>query len=314
MARKIVRTTLQAITFLILLLLTIFLLDTRYLPGRLLPTSIHNRLPQHHHHHPGYLITDITVVTCSKFLNSDPCTLKAPSIGGGTGSSVVVAGEGESDWIRINKDLYLGKSWVTQGYIFFRRIKEDEYEPTDVPGKGVRVVAEVRAGTKEKPADSPEGGIWESRSGGLWVRMIRKVTSEAVTAVDILFGPDAVDPRPGWELDSRAIDVGSEGARVTIRRGDPSERKIEKPKVRMRKDGTFRILQVSDLHLSTGLGKCRDPAPEETAKGCEADPRSLEFVERVLDEEQIGLVVLSGDMVNGETAEDAQTVCSPCEV
>ncbi|RPA74845.1 Metallo-dependent phosphatase [Ascobolus immersus RN42] len=307
MARKIVRTILQSLVFLCLLLLTIFLLDTRYLPGRLLPTSLHNRLPQHHHHHPGYLITDITVVTCGKLLGTTPCSLKAGSIGGGTGSKTAVSGEGESDWIRIEKDIYLKESWVTQGYVFFRRIKEEEYEPSDDPKKGVRVVVEVRAGGKNKPEDSPEGGVWESRPGGLWIRLARKVTSEAVTAVDLLFGPDAVDPRPGWTLDSRSLDFGELDPRITIRRGDPTEMKIVRPVVRMNKDGKLKILQVSDMHLSTGLGKCRDAEPEETRNGCEADPRTLEFVERMIDEEQASLVVLSGDMVNGETANDVQT-------
>jgi hypothetical protein len=309
MARKIVRTTLQALILLVFLLVTIFLLDTRFLPGRLLPASLHNRLPQHHHHHhhAGYLITDITVVTCGKILGATPCTLKAKSIGGGTSSTNVAPGEGESDWMRIEKDIYLQNSWLTQGYVFFRRIKEEEYEPSDNAKKGVRVVVEVRAGGK-RPEDAPEGGVWESRPGGLWVRLARKVTSEAVTAVDLLFGPDAVDPRPGWTLDSRGLDFGDQNPRITVRRGDPTEMKIERPVVRMRKDGKLRILQVSDMHLSTGLGKCRDAEPEETREGCEADTRTLEFVERMIDEEDVGFVVLSGDMVNGETANDAQTV------
>jgi predicted MPP superfamily phosphohydrolase len=33
---------------------------------------------------------------------------------------------------------------------------------------------------------------------------------------------------------------------------------------------------------------------------CEADPRTLEFVERLLDEEKPDMVVFSGDQVNGE--------------
>ena len=66
---------------------------------------------------------------------------------------------------------------------------------------------------------------------------------------------------------------------------------------------------MSDLHLSTGVGACREAIPDSYNGGrCEADPRTLDFVIRLLDEERPDLVVLSGDQVNGDTAPDAQTV------
>jgi predicted MPP superfamily phosphohydrolase len=90
---------------------------------------------------------------------------------------------------------------------------------------------------------------------------------------------------------------------------------------RIRKDGKFKIIQISDLHLSTGLGKCRDEEPRgmgmaagkkggdgRDSERCEADPRTLEFVGKVLDEEKVDFAVLSGDQVNGETAQDVQSV------
>jgi len=43
---------------------------------------------------------------------------------------------------------------------------------------------------------------------------------------------------------------------------------------------------------------------------CEADPRSIAFLEKMLDEEKPDLAVFTGDQVNGDTAPDAQTVCS----
>jgi hypothetical protein len=63
--------------------------------------------------------------------------------------------------------------------------------------------------------------------------------------------------------------------------------------------------------LSTGTGHCRDEEPVGHNGGkCEADPRTLEFVGRLLDEEKPDLVILSGDQINGETAPDAQSVRS----
>jgi predicted MPP superfamily phosphohydrolase len=69
-------------------------------------------------------------------------------------------------------------------------------------------------------------------------------------------------------------------------------------------------MQISDLHLSTGLGVCREPEPKgANGNHCDADPRTLDFVERVLDDEKPDLVVLSGDQVNGDTSPDVQSVC-----
>jgi predicted MPP superfamily phosphohydrolase len=106
------------------------------------------------------------------------------------------------------------------------------------------------------------------------------------------------------------LDSSGEGqeARLSIRRGKEISHTKSVP--RIGENGKFKIMQVSDLHLSTGTGICRDEVPP-SPKGerCEADPRTLEFVGRLLDEENPDLVVLSGDQVNGETAPDAQSVC-----
>jgi len=122
--------------------------------------------------------------------------------------------------------------------------------------------------------------------------------------VDVLFGDDAVEVRPGWQLKEGSISVG-EVPRLTVRRGPLVVAK--KPVVRMRKDHKLKIIQVSDLHLSTGVGKCRDVQPPSSEASCEADPRTLDFIRRILDDEKPDLAILSGDQVNGDTAPDAQT-------
>lgn len=130
--------------------------------------------------------------------------------------------------------------------------------------------------------------------------------------MDVLFGADAVDPRDGWEIVGTALllDTAGEGqeARLSVRRG--KEAAHVKPVPRIKENGKFKIMQVADLHLSTGTGACRDAEPAGLNGGhCEADPRTLEFVGKLLDQEKPDLVVLSGDQVNGETAPDAQSVC-----
>ncbi len=135
-------------------------------------------------------------------------------------------------------------------------------------------------------------------------------SKKAVTGIDVLFGDDAVEAREGWVitgtpllLDSGSIPI----PHITIHRGEQHE--ATKPKLTVNEHGRFKIMQLADLHLSTGLGRCRDAVPDTYNGGkCEADLRTLEFVTKILEEEKPDLVVLSGDQVNGDTAPDIQTV------
>ena len=192
-----------------------------------------------------------------------------------------------------------------------KRKREEELTDED------KVILDVRIGRLDPAMGEKGQGAekWESRPAGVWLkRSAKRHASDSktvITAADVLFGADAVEPRPGWEIKDNALQLDTSGevkeARLTIRRGTPH--KIEKPVPRIRKDGKFKIMQVSDLHLSTGLGVCRDPEPPgHNGDKCDADTRTLEFVGRVLDQEHPDLVVLSGDQVNGDTAPDAQSV------
>lgn len=264
-------------------------LDSRY---RVLPSSIHNYLPAHH---AGLVITDITVTKCGVLSVLSGCALDP------------------NGWHRIEKDLYLKSGWTSSAYVHVQRKKEEELLPED------KVIVDVRI-SRLDPVTSEKGQgdeRWESRPAGIWLKRSSKAqardSQKAVTAVDVLFGADAVEARQGWQVLDTALLLGSSGEthepRLTIRRGSPAT--IVKPVPRIGKEGKFKIMQVSDLHLSTGVGNCRDAEANEMKGGkCEADPKTLEFVGAVLDEEKPDLVVLSGDQVNGETAPDAQSVCT----
>lgn len=185
--------------------------------------------------------------------------------------------------------------------------------PTD------RVVLDMKIGRLNpqsmEGASKSDVELWEQRPGGIWLKRTAKRhasdSQTTVTSVDVLFGADAVDPRVGWEVRGTPLLLNSWTeqleARVTVRRGDPQKTKRAVP--RINDDGRFKIMQLADLHMSTGLGACREPVPAELVPGqsCEADPRTLDFVERLLDEEKPDLVILSGDQVNGETSKDAQS-------
>lgn len=223
-------------------------------------------------------------------------------------SSCKIEGDG---WQRIEKDLYLGSGWVSSAYVHIQRKREEELLPDD------RVILDVAVGLLDPSTRKKGEGDerWEFKTAGIWVKHSAKRHAsdekKAVTGVDVLFGPDAVDPREGWEIKGTSLLLGSSGeahqARLSIRRGTHGA--PTQPEPQINENGKFKILQVADLHLSTGVGHCRDPMPVGYNGGkCEADTRTLEFIGKMLDEEEPDLVVLSGDQLNGETAPDAQTV------
>lgn len=286
-----VRTITQLAALLVTILLFVFIVDTRY---RLLPQSIHTA---NFLHHPGLVITDVTLATCSRLNPFSSCDLDADV------------------WHRVEKELYLGSRWVDSAYLYVQRKKEEELGIND------KIVMDVRIGRLDPGVGEKgqQGERWEARPGGIWLlRSNRRSESDsegAVTGIDVLFGADAVEPRPGWAITQTPLllDAATDvhAIRLSIRHGRPrTERKDVPPRVR--KDGKYKILQVSDLHLSTGVGHCRDALDEnsnEIKGNCEADPRTLDFVERILDDEKPDMVVLSGDQVNGDTSPDVQSVC-----
>lgn len=265
----------------------IIFLDNQY---SVLPTAIHNHLPAHH---DGLIITDITVKTCSKLNPFTSCKLD-PSI-----------------WHRIDKDLYLDQGWTTSAYLHIKRLREEDLGSDD------HVILDLRVSRLDPSISQGTKGNekWESRPAGIWLHRSNKRhesdSSSVITAVDVLFGPDAVEARLGWHIRDTPLLLDSDSSEVhtqlephlTLRTG-PFQ-KLDRPIPRIRKDGRFKILQLADLHLSTGVGTCRDAEPPNLNGGqCEADPRTLNFVERILDDEQPDLVVLSGDQVNGDTSPD----------
>ncbi|KAK9455163.1 Metallo-dependent phosphatase-like protein [Dipodascopsis uninucleata] len=151
-------------------------------------------------------------------------------------------------------------------------------------------------------------GTWIQCKNNLWLKFGRP-TDFAVSDIDVLYGTDAVDPRFGWSLKgdrNNSLLVGSSvHPRLTIRLGGKQD--LPAVKLRAGSQGRFKIIQVADLHFSTGPGKCMDPYPIETAYNCVADARTLSFVNRLLDEEKPNFAVLSGDQVFGDGAPDAQT-------
>lgn len=277
-----------------------------------LPTSVQAKLPLYGN---SDVVLDLKVRTC-----------------------VTLSGclsEESGGWYRVPKDLYLQKSWVTSGFVYARRVSQDELEgspkvvldaalgnATHSGAVPAYVQQDVAAGaaksgmTSNKESMRPEevdekaaaGAGWERKEGGLlWVKYGKHVPGSTISAIDVLFGSDAADPRPGWRLlDGTLLADSSAEPRLTVRKGPRVE--VKRPTLKAGANGRFKILQLADMHFSTGPGKCVDTVPAaEGGTGCEADPRTLELVESVLDREKPDLVVFTGDQLLGESAPDPVT-------
>ena len=152
---------------------------------------------------------------------------------------------------------------------------------------------------------------WTYKSHGIWLKY-GKPSEKAVTAINVLFGDDAVDPRSGWTFlkEGPIMSVRALLNRppfLSFRRGRAIDHAHNAVGITTNEQGKLKVLQVADLHFSTGVGICRDPSPPESGVNCQADPRTLRFLNRVLDIEKPDMVVLTGDQVFGKDSPDAES-------
>lgn len=226
------------------------------------------------------VVTDLTVSFCSPTDPPSTCALDPLR------------------WHRIEKELYLHTA-QRSAWLHIAQSKEKEITADDL------VVTDIRVGELHPSGGSNDS--WESRAGGIWVQRSNHTgdSHQVVAGVDVLFGMDAVDPRPKWTLIRPPLQLNAQPevpvARLSVRHGKAKSRPDGPPAaLRVREDGKFKIVQISDTHMVTGVGVCKDaidahgqPLPES-----EADPLTVDFVKGILDAEKPDLVILTGDQLH----------------
>ncbi|KAF2271943.1 Metallo-dependent phosphatase [Westerdykella ornata] len=225
------------------------------------------------------VVTDLTIRTVSPTAPPSTCDLDPQK------------------WQRVEKELYLYTS-PQSAWLYVAIKNEDELEDKDL------LVIDIRVG--ESHPDPGSGHSWESRPGGIWLLRSKfsGTIDQAVTEVDVLFGTDAVDPRPQWALMRSALQLNAPSkvpvARLSVLRGRAKPRLDAKPILRVREDGKFKIVQISDTHMVTGVGVCKDAidAQGNHLPESEADPLTVEFIGKILDVEKPDLVILTGDQLH----------------
>ncbi|KAI0809937.1 Metallo-dependent phosphatase-like protein [Xylaria sp. FL0064] len=214
-------------------------------------------------------------------------------------------------WHRVEKDLNLHSAEQT-AWLYAATLAMEELTADDL------VVTQVRVG-EQRPVNEP-GPQWERRPAGIWIRRSKyRENHQAVTNIDVLFGTDAVDPRPHWTLMSQPLQLRTEVqleipvARLSIRRGQPkAEPDDPRPltPLRVRDDGKFKIVQISDTHMVTGGGVCKDAIDAEGnfLPPSVADPLTVDFMGKVLDTERPDLVILTRDQVHHDVLDSQSAI------
>ncbi|KAK1517763.1 phosphatase DCR2 [Colletotrichum costaricense] len=226
------------------------------------------------------VITDLSVTSCASPGVPVACPLE------------------KRTWNRLEKDLYL-HAGEQAAWIYL-----EERDRADV-ANGNRVITDIWVGATKPPGDGEDG--WEQRSCGIWILRSHYTGHylRLLTGIDVLFGTDAVDPRPGWTLLPAPLQLEDQpdvpAPRLSARFGPPIPRPDDpNAPLRVNKDGKFKIVQISDTHMVTGAGVCNDAidANGQPLPSIEADPNTIKFIGEILDVEKPDLVILSGDQVH----------------
>ena len=85
---------------------------------------------------------------------------------------------------------------------------------------------------------------------------------------------------------------------------------ISHSKTHSKEDSTFKIARISDTHMVTGVGTCKDAIDEDGRflPASVADPLTVKFLGEVLDLEKPDLVLLTGDQIHHDIPDSQSTI------
>ncbi|KAG9037463.1 hypothetical protein FRB95_005402 [Tulasnella sp. JGI-2019a] len=221
-------------------------------------------------------------------------------------------------WVKVGPDLNQ-KTGLWYLNIYYRRTRR-----LDVPLiTSIMVLAEDAMPPQPhsswvKASGSLVDGVYPSqRPRYLWYKIQKPLAGipqgveveSLVTEIDVVYG-DAGGTL--WGFQKTNDPVSPEGKKdpvwIVFRKG-------MKPKPRTNPlhfshNGTFKILQVADLHYSVSQGSCRDLDKSSlpsflsslvSGSDCPGDTLTQSLIARMLELEKPDLVVFTGDQLNGQT-------------
>lgn len=127
---------------------------------------------------------------------------------------------------------------------------------------------------------------------------------QAVTEVNVLFDVNAVDPQPNWALMWSSLQINAQLkvliARLSVLYSKVKLRPDAQTALRVRENDKFKIVQISDTHMVTSVEVYKDAidAHEKYLSESEADPLTVNFIEKILNVEKPDLVILTEDQLH----------------
>lgn len=217
---------------------------------------------------------------------------------------------------------------IEQRYLFYRKSRR----------RDVQNVVELKLVEEGETPPSGNDG-WHRIKSGLRSQVVRLMAGEKaihlyyrtessaqkvqeggldpITELDLVYGDNPPWPA-GFEMagivSGSHSSIGS--ARVSLSFRRKPMRKPPLTPLTFRSDGTFKILQLADLHFSVSPEPCRDinthdPRFQPSSRGCLAKNDTFSLIHSWLDTESPDLVVLTGDQLNGQgTSWDPRSVLS----
>ncbi|OJA13538.1 hypothetical protein AZE42_07319 [Rhizopogon vesiculosus] len=216
-------------------------------------------------------------------------------------------------WVRVERDLNKQSGLWTLNIYYRRTRRLDIPLITDLRLLPAGEMPDPLTDSWVKVDHSIRDGVMHAESMFLWYlpgKTMNEMTVEEkanlITEVDVLFGEDR--PWYGFEKVEPPVTQEKEGkvdsVWVTYRRGVKSVPRA--PPLHFSHNGTFKILQVADLHYSVSRGVCRDTNRDPCVN---SDNLTNTLLGHALDEEKPDLVVFSGDQLNGQgTSWDPKSV------
>ncbi|KAK7060853.1 Phosphatase dcr2 [Paramarasmius palmivorus] len=208
-------------------------------------------------------------------------------------------------WVRIPRNLnYQMGAWAGDLSVWYRRTRRQDVPlvddirllpENDTPGEGewTKVSTSLRTGYR-----APALYLWYKTPKST-SQMSEEDKTNMVTELDVHFGEDV--PWYGFDRVQPAVFEGIEGkvesTYIVLRRGVKIPPKA--PPLHFSPSGTFKIMQIADLHFSVSAGSCRDIRPDFPFIPC-TDNTTTNLLSTMLDLENPDLVVFTGDQLNGQ--------------
>ncbi|KAG0267347.1 purple acid phosphatase [Mortierella polycephala] len=203
----------------------------------------------------------------------------------------------DDSWTRINRPISTG-TLKRHLYLFYKSV------PGERPITSLNLSLNKRNGKQDLDSIMIDTGL-RFKNNNVFVTYKRGQLGDHIQPLDNIAVELGTNQIPyNWQVATfdrnPEQDSPNWNAQIIYRTGEKALPKI--PTLRLKRDGSFKIVQFADIHMATGPHSCHN-APNSMR--CTGDINTLQMMERMLESEKPDLVVFTGDNVDGLTSKDA---------